>query len=185
MFGWVAAVDFKGSIGGCAVQPRTNSGKLEKLDNGVVIGVVANGVELAVLGHLRARMSVHASLAMLRQDSVSLSKMFIGTARPGLEALFAEVREEVGKAIDLSVLNERRVASDYAASLTAFFVCTFGLAAMQVGKACCWFIGLLEVITAWCSECLIFRMIGNTLGSLMRYRVCASIICGVPSNFCV
>ena len=133
--GWVAAVDFKRSGAGCAVQPRTNSGKIEKLHNGVVIGAVANGGEQAALGHVGARTSVQAALAMLRQDSDLLSRMLVGKARPRLEALFAKVTEAVGEAIVLSAVAERRIASDFATSLTVFFACPFGLAAMQVGRS--------------------------------------------------
>ncbi len=131
--GWVAAVDFRRGGDSCAVQPRRNFGKLEKLHNGVVIGALADGAGSAASSHLGAKVSVRSGLAVLRADADVLSTALIGGTQSSLEDLFAKVMGTVGGAVRRAAAEENAAVSELATSLTVFFAGPFGLAAMQVG----------------------------------------------------
>lgn len=131
--GWVAAVDFRRGSDRCAAQPCRNFGKLEKLENGVVLGAVADGAGSAAQGHLGAKISVRSGLAALRADTEELSAALINGPQSPLRHLFAKVMETVNEELRQAAHQEAVPVSELATSLTVFFAGPFGLAAMQIG----------------------------------------------------
>lgn len=132
--GWVAAVDFRRGGDRCGAQPCRNYGKLEKVQNGVVLGAVADGVESARYSHLGAKVSVRSGLAALRDSSDDLSAALVGGPRLPLRDLFAKVMETVDEAMQRTASQEALPVRELATSLTVFFAGPFGLAAMQIGE---------------------------------------------------
>ena len=81
---WVAAVDYRKGIGEAADgKPCRNFGKLEKLDNGIVLGAVADGALGVPQSHIGAKTAVRAAMAGLK------------SARRDVEAALAESHREL------------------------------------------------------------------------------------------
>ena len=132
---WVAAVDYRKGIGEAADgKPCRNFGKLEKLDNGIVLGAVADGALGVPQSHIGAKTAVRAAMAGLKSARRDVEAALADTAGDGANVLFDQIFEDVALSLRKAAFEQVASLSRLACSLIVFCADARGLIAMQVGE---------------------------------------------------
>lgn len=131
---WVAAADFRRAKDD---NPRSHPcqvyGKVEHLDDRIMIGALASGAAQAKLSHIGARLAVRAALAHLQRDSALADDVLSDTTGARARALYAAMLDAVNGQLRRAVVDHVAPLQEFATTLTVFIAKPTGVAAMQIG----------------------------------------------------
>jgi hypothetical protein len=132
---WVAAADFRrAKDDGHRSHPCLVYGKVEHLDDNVMIGAVASGAPQARLSHLGARLAVRAALGHLRNNAVKAGELPLDTTGERARALYLTTLAAIEGELRGAVVDHVAPLQEFATELSVFVAAPTGAAAMQIGR---------------------------------------------------
>ena len=132
---WVAAADFRrAKDDGHHSHPCLVYGKVEHLDDNIMIGAVASGASRARLSHLGARLSVRAALGHLRKDAATAGRSPLDTTGEHARSLYLATVAAIRKELRSAVVDHVAPLQEFATTLSVFVAAPTGVAAMQIGS---------------------------------------------------
>jgi hypothetical protein len=131
---WVAAADFRcGNDQQRRTHPCQDYGKVEHLDDNMMIGAVAAGAPNAAQAHIGARVAVRTALHKLRHARAPANEAIAdptdASARMLFEGVIGAIQDELRRAVAEHVAPMQA----FAATLSVFVAKPTGLAAMRIG----------------------------------------------------
>lgn len=132
---WVAAADFRRARDdGHRSHPCLVYGKVEHLDDNIMIGAVASGSAQAKLSHLGARLAVRAALGHLRAGSAKAAASPEDTTGERARALYLATLAAIRNELQRAVVDHVAPLQEFATELSVFVAAPTGVAAMQIGS---------------------------------------------------
>jgi len=131
---WVAAADFRRAHDEeHRSLPCQDYGKVEHLDDKMMIGAVASGAPSARLSHIGARLAVRTALDYLRQSSAMAAVAASDLSGASANTLFTGMMEAIQQKLRGAVVDHAAPVTDFAATLSVFVAKPTGIAAMRIG----------------------------------------------------
>lgn len=131
---WVAAADFRRAKDEShRSQPCQVYGKIEHLDDRIMIGAVASGASRARLSHVGARLAVRAALGHLRA-SAKAGDAASDASGNDARALYRTTIEAIQDELRSGVVDHVAPLQEFATTLSVFIAVPTGVAAMQIGN---------------------------------------------------
>jgi Protein phosphatase 2C len=131
---WVAAADFRRAKDD---NPRSHPclvyGKVEHLDDRIMIGAVASGAAQAKLSHLGARLAVRTALNHLRHDGAIAGDALSDSTGERARSLYVAMLDAISGQLRRAVVDHVAPLQEFATTLTVFVAKPTGVAAMQIG----------------------------------------------------
>lgn len=132
---WVAAADFRRAKDeGHRSHPCQVYGKVEHLDDRIMIGAVAAGSPRARLSHVGARLAVRAALGHLRSASARAGAAASDATGDAARALYLTMIEAIQDELRSGVVDHVAPLQEFATTLSVFIAVPTGVAAMQIGS---------------------------------------------------
>jgi hypothetical protein len=132
---WVAAADFRrAKDDGHRSHPCLVYGKVEHLDDSIMIGAVASGASQARLSHLGARLAVRAALGHLRRDAATAGRSPLDASGERARALYLATVGAIRNELRSAVVDHVAPLQEFATTLSVFIAAPTGVAAMQIGS---------------------------------------------------
>jgi hypothetical protein len=132
---WVAAADFRRARDdGNRPHPCLVYGKVEHLDDSIMIGAVASGSAQAKLSHLGARLAVRAALSHLRGGSAKVAASLGDTTGERARTLYLATIAAIRNELQGAVVDHVTPIQEFATELSVFVAAPTGVAAMQIGS---------------------------------------------------
>jgi hypothetical protein len=132
---WVAAADFRRAKDeSLRAQPCQVYGKVERLNDQIMIGAVASGLAGARLSHLGARIAVRSALNSLRRASEAVAKAPSDATGDRARTLYAGMVAAIRDELRAAVVDHVAPIQAFATTLSVFVAIPTGVAAMQIGS---------------------------------------------------
>ena len=132
---WVAAADFRRAKDDT---PRSHPcqvyGKVEHLDERIMIGALASGAAQAKLSHVGARLAVRAALSHLQRDSALAGDALSDPTGERARTLYLAMLDAVCGQLRRAVVDHVAPIQEFATTLTVFVAKPTAVAAMQIGS---------------------------------------------------
>jgi hypothetical protein len=131
---WVAAADFRrAKDDGQRSLPCQDYGKVEHLDDHIMIGAVASGAPHAAHSHIGARLAVRTALDYLRGRSATASDATADPTGARARTLYTGMVTAVQEQLRRAVVDHVAPFNDFAATLSVFVASPTAVAAMKIG----------------------------------------------------
>ncbi len=131
---WVAAADFRRAKDD---NPRSHPcqvyGKVEHLEDKIMVGAVASGAARARLSHVGARIAVRAALNHVRTDRARVADALADGSGDQARALYVAMLGAISGELRGAVADHVAPLQDFATTLSVFVAKPTGIAAMQIG----------------------------------------------------
>lgn len=132
---WVAAADFRRAKDDRQRSlPCQDYGKVEHLDDYIMIGAVASGAPHAAHGHIGARLAVRSALDHLCRSSAAASDATEDATGACARALYSGMLTAVREQLRHAVVDHVAPFTDFAATLSVFVASPAAVAAMKIGS---------------------------------------------------
>ena len=132
---WVAAADYRRAKDDT---PRSHPcqvyGKVEHLDDRIMIGALASGAAQARLSYIGARLAVRTALSHLQRDGTITDDALSDTTGERARALYLAMVDAIYSQLRRAVVDHVAPIQDFATTLTVFVANPTGVAAMQIGS---------------------------------------------------
>jgi hypothetical protein len=132
---WVAAADFRrAKDDNPRSQPCQVFGKVEHLDDRIMVAAVAAGAPQARLSHVGARLAVRTALSHLQSDPARAGGALSDPTGERARALYAAMLDAIDAQLRSAVFDRVAPLQEFATTLTVFVAKPTGVAAMQIGS---------------------------------------------------
>lgn len=131
---WVAAADFRRARDEQhRSHPCQDYGKVEHLDDRIMIGAVASGAPQAALSHVGARLAVRTALDYLRRAPGRADDAVSDPTGASALTLYRGMMDGIQDALRSAVVDRVAPMRDFAATLSVFVAKPTAVAAMRIG----------------------------------------------------
>lgn len=131
---WVAAADFRRAKDDRQRSiPCQDYGKVEHLDDRIMIGAVASGAPHAAHSHIGARLAVRAALDYLRRRAASASDATEDASGACARVLYSGMLTAIQEQLRHAVVDHVAPFKEFAATLSVFVASPAAVAAMKIG----------------------------------------------------